>query len=454
MRSNRAGEDSFSELGFEITKTADERFALTVNAAAVTTPSSEASGFYPPLTPRETEVALSTVPNAPDEFQRSSAGTMPRDSIKKLGEVLFASLFEGRTGKLYQQSLEMAAATSHGVRIRLTLHDAELEALPWEYLYDANRGDFVALSVNSPLLRTRGKLQSVSPVTAPLRILIVKSDWALMDADEEVRRIEALKTKGAVFETLVLNQPSRGEFLDAIRHENFHVLHIIANGQVEHRPNKQAASYIASALRIVSGSHHESSDAIIDVKQLRYLCADKADLRLICLSGDFTDQMASELARVCPAVIGWRGENSNGAYLSFSDGLYSSLLLGHPLEAALTQARQRVDLDRPGGKEWGMPVCYLQAEHGAFFQNSRRTSTRGLRSIDPVLEQQDALKDSANARLWKKLHALIEIEQHNLAAIEDQTATYPDAVPAILEEQRKSTLARIAQLESELKQLT
>src|SRR5687767_5543178 len=111
MRSSRAGEDSFSELGFEITKSADEGFALTVNAAPVTTPSSEASRFYPPLTPRQTEAALSTVPNAPDEFQRSSAGTLPRDSIKKLGEILFASLFEGRTGKLYRHSLEVAAAT-------------------------------------------------------------------------------------------------------------------------------------------------------------------------------------------------------------------------------------------------------------------------------------------------------------------------------------------------------
>ena len=120
----------------------------------------------------------------------------------------------------------------------------------------------------------------------------------------------------------------------------------------------------------------------------------------------------------------------------------------------MTQARQRVDLDQPGGKEWGMPVCYLQAPHGAFFPNSRRPTTTSARPIDPALEQKNAVQDSSNTRSWKKLYALLEIEHRNLAEIEEQTATYTDAVPLILEQQHKTTKERIEQLESQLKGLT
>lgn len=374
--------------------------------------------------------------------------------MKKLGEILSTSLFEGRTAKLYQQALEAAGTNSQGLRIRLSFNDPALDALPWEFLYDGNRGDFTALSVNSPVLRTHEPIQTVDVVTSPVRILIASSELVPMDGDVEIKGIEDLKDKGAVFETTVLRQIGATAFFGAIRHEQFHVLHIIANGRADYMSARQGSLYGASSLQFVSDNGSTSSPSYVDVSKLRYLCSDKSDLRLICLSGDYTDQMASELASVCPAVIGWRGVNSNRAYLSFSDGFYSSLLLGLPFEVAVTQGRQRIDLDRPGGKEWAMPVCYLQAPHGAFFPNSRRPTTRGSRAEEPNAFQETTLKDSANTRLWKKLHALLEIEQHNLAAIDDHSATYPDAVPSILEEQRNATLQKISELELQIKELT
>jgi hypothetical protein len=54
--------------------------------------------------------------------------------MKKLGEILSTSLFEGRTAKLYQQALEAAGTNSQGLRIRLSFNDPALDALPWEFL--------------------------------------------------------------------------------------------------------------------------------------------------------------------------------------------------------------------------------------------------------------------------------------------------------------------------------
>ena len=450
----RVGEDNFLELRFEITRRTDQSFQLTLSSTAL--PSHiVTSTFFPPLTAKEIEAELSAVPNTLDEFQRSSQRASPRDAMKRLGESLFVSLLEGHPGKLYQQTLDIAASTSQGLRIKLSVDDPELDALPWEFLYDPMRGDFLALSANSPVLRTRPSPRLIDPIIEPpLRILVVTSEVVPVDADAEVQRIEALKDKGAVFETIVLKQTNLTNFFDAIRHEQFHVLHIIAGGRTEYKL-QGSEPYLASELSFV-GNSPNSPPVFVEAKQLRYLCADKKDLRFICLSADKTDQMASQLAAVCPAVIGWRGANSTSAYVSFSDGLYSSLLLGLPLEIAMTEARQRVDLDQPGGKEWGMPVCYLQAPHGAFFPNSRRSTSRSARPIDPVLEQKNAVQDSSNTRPWKKLYALLEIEHRNLTDIEEQVATYPDvdAVPAILKEQHNATKTRIEELELKLKELT
>ena len=453
----RTGEDNFSELRFEITKFTDGTFQLEASWRPVPSEAPEQqvySMFYPPLTAGETEAELSALPNTLEVFQRSSPRSSPRDSMKKLGESLFLSLLDGVRGKVYQQALEAVAAKSQGLRIKLSLNDTGLDALPWEFLYDPMRGDFVALSGNSPFLRTRvvSKALPLEPVEPPLRILVATSELVEMDAATEVKRIEALKERRG-FEVEVLEQTGPAKFFNAVRHEEFHVLHIIANGRIE--PAQGPAPYRASTLRFVGDSPDDWPESSVEISRLRYLCADKKNLRLICLSGDYTDQMASQLAEVCPAVIGWRGANSNKAYISFSDGFYLSLAQGQPLEVAITQGRQQIDLDQPGGKEWGMPVCYLQAPHGALFPTSRRSDNQRPRGIDPVIEQQkDALKDRSHTREWDKLYALLEIEHRNLTEIEEQKATYTDAVPLILEEQHNSTKAKIEQLESQLKALT
>ena len=60
--------------------------------------------------------------------------------------------------------------------MRLRLGDVlELRALPWEYLYDATRDEFIALSVHTPLTRFQERAHQVLPfaVDGPLRVLVV-----------------------------------------------------------------------------------------------------------------------------------------------------------------------------------------------------------------------------------------------------------------------------------------
>ena len=59
------------------------------------------------------------------------------------------------------------------MRIKLRIESPELAALPWEYLYDGNRGDYLTLSASTPVVRYIPLPQTMAPlqVQPPLRIL-------------------------------------------------------------------------------------------------------------------------------------------------------------------------------------------------------------------------------------------------------------------------------------------
>jgi hypothetical protein len=69
------------------------------------------------------------------------------------GSTLFASLFTGAARSRYDATRALAARDRQGVRVRLRVHDSALAALPWELLYDPERGEFLALSQSSPVVR-------------------------------------------------------------------------------------------------------------------------------------------------------------------------------------------------------------------------------------------------------------------------------------------------------------
>jgi hypothetical protein len=77
---------------------------------------------------------------------------------------LFLALFEGGIGEIYRTASNQALSAGTGLRLRLIMRDAAVARLPWEFLYDPLRRDFVALSVQTSIVR-----QWQEPLPRPFR---------------------------------------------------------------------------------------------------------------------------------------------------------------------------------------------------------------------------------------------------------------------------------------------
>ena len=97
-------------------------------------------------------------------------------AAKTFGIRLFEAVFNGSVRDLYQSALRSAEREGHGLRLLLRLSDVpELLKVPWEYLYEPSMARFLALSVETPIVRYLELPLQVLPlnVNPPLRILSI-----------------------------------------------------------------------------------------------------------------------------------------------------------------------------------------------------------------------------------------------------------------------------------------
>ena len=88
---------------------------------------------------------------------RSGGGTRAATAedlaVQELGRDLFHALFPEQVKNNFQISRAIARQHDLGVRIKLRVSAPELMALPWEYLFDDERGEYLALSTRTPVVR-------------------------------------------------------------------------------------------------------------------------------------------------------------------------------------------------------------------------------------------------------------------------------------------------------------
>src|SRR5829696_9854160 len=119
-------------------------------------------------------------------------------TAKNFGAALFNAVFDGDVRACLRSSIDEAKRDGTGVRIRLRLGDPALADLPWEFLYNPSVNRFLALSVQTPLVRYMDLPERIQPiaVTPPSRVLVMISsptDYPTLDVEAEWTRLnEAL----------------------------------------------------------------------------------------------------------------------------------------------------------------------------------------------------------------------------------------------------------------------
>src|SRR5205823_3812853 len=148
--------------------------------------------------------------------------------------------------KHYAATLFQASLTSKGMRIKLRLEAKELCSLPWEYLYDAQKREYLCLSNRTPIVRYLDVPREMPPfsISKPLNILIgVALSCAddLLDIDQEVHRISHalsdLSSSGSVRVT-VAKHLDLSFLQELLRKEEFHVFHFIGHGTSKTESNE------------------------------------------------------------------------------------------------------------------------------------------------------------------------------------------------------------------------
>ena len=159
--------------------------------------------------------------------------------VQEFGRQLFEFAFppEVRAGLLAAR--HQAAQQGTPVRLRLRVQPPELAALPWEFLYDPGRDDYLCLS--TPLVRYLDVPEPRRPltVTPPLQILAMAArphDLDPLNTEHEQRRLtEALcplERSGRVRLRWVGGQ-TWWDLQDALDEGGWHIFHFIGHGDFD-----------------------------------------------------------------------------------------------------------------------------------------------------------------------------------------------------------------------------
>ena len=253
------------------------------------------------------------------------------EPVQEFGRQLFELLISGDVRALFEASRTRAGDENKHLRVVLRIRVPELASLPWEFMYDGRRDDYLCL--NASMVRYTEVMEPLRPltVTPPLRILAMvarPSDQDDIDAEEEKRRLvaalEPLEQSGRVEMKWVDGQTWR-HLQRAVHRSEWHVFHFIGHGGFDRR----AAEGLIALTDELGGTHR------LGATKLSQLIGSRRSLRLVvlnaCESGrasanDVFSSTASVLTRRgVPAVLAMQYEISDRAAIEFSRAFYEAV---------------------------------------------------------------------------------------------------------------------------------
>lgn len=308
------------------------------------------------------------------------AGQPQQDSVvESMGRTLFDFVLPGEARSLYNECLREAEHRHRGVRLKLSVHSPRLAALPWEFLYDPRKRDYVCLNPYTPLVRYTELPQTAPPlqIAAPLRILGLLSDPKDMpirldveyERDQVTEALQSLTDRGLV-ELTWLEGNSWRDLQRIMRSgsEGWHIFHFIGHGGYDTMRNE---GYIV--LNNEDGtSHHLYASQLA-----RLMARQRSTMRLVLLNAcegartgthdALSSTAATLIASGIPAVLAMQYEISNDAAVEFANAFYEALADNLPVDAAVAEARNALSISNARSLEWGVPVLHMRAADGRLF---------------------------------------------------------------------------------------
>ena len=451
----------YEELRFEFAERTSDGFPFKCN-----TLQGELNGiFRNPLTQPEVEQALANVDRFTKNYVQRDVPRESLDPVQDVGSRLFSGLFAGPIAGVYRAAVDRTASTGGGIRLRFTMHAPDLIPLPWEFLYDIDRRDFIALSAQISLVRESAELTARSfdivktSEQSPIRALIIDENPTLAYAlEEEIAPLRKLE-KNSLIELRVMRNASRTDCLSEVEDFDYDAIMFTGAPRAEVSKSGEIKPQIPPSV---------NEKVALQEQQLVTALSRQKDLRLLYLSDGQTDLLAEMLSKFVPVTIGIRGMMTDGGRIAFTNVLFKNAIEGQWLDAAISHARRAIDLREPGTREWGMPVCYTSVAEGLRLRAPRqeespsaaiietadgviisgvqvkRRKSRSVKKSSPVSEEQ--------RRRLAQLQTLLAVHAQNLDTLRKQAAEY-ETPPDFLQNQVKETEVKFDEFRRQIEEI-
>lgn len=316
-------------------------------------------------------------------LERSRTGEldslMAEGGPERLGQHLYDALVCGPIQQRFLEAVGRAGSVgATGLRIKLqvdleTSQLAEVHALPWEYLYRAEAGSFLALDrrfavvrhlrlpVSRDLPAVPGRLKLLVAVAAP-------RDRQPLETEEECRRIAANWRGDGAIETRFLTHATLDRLRSQLLAEEIHGLHFIGHGQLDPETGDGLLVLEDERGEAAPCSGRDLAIQLADRTSLRWVFLNACSTGISSARRPFGGLAAALLRTGVPAVLAMQRPVSDDAAVVFSDTVYQRLAAGEGIDTAVSEGRLAIHRRLPGSPEWGTPVLFLRSADGELFR--------------------------------------------------------------------------------------
>lgn len=315
--------------------------------------------------------------------------------LAEFGGLLFECLFTKEIAASFHKSWGHARAAGQGLRLRLDVEPPDLAALPWEYLHHAAEDHFFAIAADTPLTRFVSDLrQPLEPlaVEGQLRMLLVTAspqDAVPLDLAAGQQNIaQALADVPGVELLSPLEHATPFAVREALRRHRPHIVHFLGHGYFQQTDAEEQAGVVLEddsgrACRLAADEFARLFQAAPGAGEVKLLVLNACEGAKASSARPLVG-VAHNVLRHVPAVVAMQYPVYDDVARGFAREFYRALAAGHPVDAAVSEARNALYIDYGSDRrDWGIPVLFLRSEDGRLFA-SQPTETRPSGDADGI----------------------------------------------------------------------
>jgi CHAT domain len=274
--------------------------------------------------------------------------------VARLGEVLFAQLFQGPNHNLYARARAISESRSELIRLLLPMAPGSpLQRIPWELLHDGQ--GFLARDLRCAIVRYIEGAQPVrtSALKPKIRILVTTASPSSLDELDLAAEIRGIYAAYKPYRRNVDFKFYQNTSLKALREvlqgaalaeKPFHIWHHCGHGGITKSSGSEEFRLFLEQDR------QAESVGVEDILGILKKCPHLRVVVLNVCSGGSTVGLAPELARInVPSVLSFSTKIGETRARRFSRALHRGLL-NQPIEVAVDTAR--ASICDPGSETW------------------------------------------------------------------------------------------------------